>query len=113
MTTSRREIIEVRIVPKSSCYVIEIVYGPLKAINTFYNKQRSRLQTQLKTQNNQPSSKRLIFLTHKRNCRVENYLHTASKRVIDWCIIHQIGTLIIGHNERMKQSLNLGKRALR
>ncbi len=26
------------------------------------------------------------------------------------CIIHQIGTLIIGHNERMKQSLNLGKR---
>ncbi len=26
MTTSRREIIEVRIVPKSSCYVIEIVY---------------------------------------------------------------------------------------
>jgi transposase len=137
--TSKREIIEVRIVPKSSCYVIEIVYerrsettdkqqiagvdlgvnnlmavttnqtgvAPLlvngrylKAINTFYNKQRSRLQTQLKTQNNQPSSKRLIFLTHKRNCRGENYLHTASKRVIDWCIIHQIGTLIIGHNER-------------
>ncbi|MGV2389536.1 MAG UNVERIFIED_CONTAM: transposase [Microcystis novacekii LVE1205-3] len=149
MTTSRREIIEVRIVPKSSCYVIEIVYErrsettdkqeiagidlgvnnlmavttnqtgvapllvngrPLKAINTFYNKQRSRLQSQLKTRNNQPSSKRLIFLTHKRNCRVENYLHTASKRVIDWCILHQIGTLIIGHNERMKQCLNLGKR---
>lgn len=149
ITTSRREIIEVRIVPKSSCYVIEIVYErrsettdkqeiagidlgvnnlmavttnqtgvapllvngrPLKAINTFYNKQRSHLQSQLKTQNNQHSSKRLILLTHKRNCRVENYLHTASKRVIDWCTIHQIGTLIIGHNERMKQSLNLGKR---
>ncbi|WP_375329579.1 RNA-guided endonuclease InsQ/TnpB family protein [Microcystis sp. BLCC-F210] len=149
LTTSRREIIEVRIVPKSSCYVIEIVYErrsettdkqeiagidlgvnnlmavttnqtgvapllvngrPLKAINTFYNKQRSRLQSQLKTRNNQPSSKRLIFLTHKRNRRVENYPHTASKRVIDWCIIHEIGTLIIGHNERMKQSLNLGKR---
>ncbi len=149
LTTSRREIIEVRIVPKSSCYVIEIVYErrsettdkqeiagidlgvnnlmavttnqtgvapllingrPLKAINTFYNKQRSRLQSQLKPRNNLPSSKRLIFLTHQRNCRGENYLHTASKRVIDCCIIHQIGTLIIGHNERMKQSLNLGKR---
>ena len=73
---------------------------PLKAINTFYNKQRSRLQSQLKPRNNLPSSKRLIFLTHQRNCRGENYLHTASKRVIDWCIIHQIGTLIIGHNER-------------
>ncbi|WP_287722363.1 transposase [Microcystis sp. M158S2] len=147
--TSKREIIAARIVPKSSCYVIEIVYerrsettdkqqiagvdlgvnnlmavttnqtgvAPLlvngrylKAINTFYNKQRSRWQSQPKTQNNQPSSKRLIFLTHKRNCRGENYLHTASKKVIDWCIRPQIGTLIIGHNEWMKQSLNLGKR---
>nr|WP_286826631.1 transposase [Microcystis sp. LSC13-02] len=52
----------------------------------------------------------MIFLTHKRNCRGENYLHTASKKVIDWCIRPQIGTLIIGHNEWMKQSLNLGKR---
>jgi putative transposase len=82
---------------------------PLKAINTFYNKQGSRLQSQLKTRNNRPSSKRLILLTHKRNCRGENYLNTASKRVIYWCIRPQIGTLIIGHNERMKQSLNLGK----
>ncbi|GCA95437.1 RNA-guided endonuclease InsQ/TnpB family protein [Microcystis aeruginosa] len=147
--TSKREIIAVRIVPKSSCYVIEIVYErrsettdkqqiagvdlgvnnlmavttnktgvapllingrPLKAINTFYNKQRSKQQAQLKTRNNQSLSKGLILLTHKRNCRGENYLHTASKRVIDWCIRPQIGTLIVGHNERMKQSLNLGKR---
>jgi transposase len=87
MTTSRREIIAVIIVPKSSCYVIEILYErreettdkqqitgvdlgvnnlmavttnqtgvapllvngrPLKAINTFYNKQRSKQQAQLK-----------------------------------------------------------------
>ncbi len=106
MTTSRREIIEVRIVPKSSCYVIEIVYE--RRSETTDKQQIAGVDL-----GNQPSSKRLIFLTHKRNCRVENYLHTASKRVIDWCIIHQIGTLIIGHNERMKQSLNLGKRALR
>jgi IS605 OrfB family transposase len=147
--TSLREIIEVRIVPKTSCYVLEIVYEqeeeitdnrqiagidlgvnnlmavttnqtgippllikgrPLKAINTFYNKQRSRLQSSLKTRNNLNSSKQLQSLTHKRNCRVENYLHTASKRVIDWCISHEIGTLIIGHNDYQKQSLNLGKR---
>lgn len=147
--TSIKEIIEVRIVPKTSCYVLEIVYEqeeeitdneqragidlgvnnlmavttnqtgippllikgrPLKAINTFYNKQRSRLQSQLKIRNNLNSSKQLQSLTHKRNCRVENYLHTASKRVIDWCITQEIGTLIIGHNEAQKQSLNLGKR---
>ncbi len=30
--------------------------------------------------------------------------------MIDWCDQHQIGVLIIGHNDLMKQSLNLGKR---
>lgn len=133
-----------RIVPKSSCYVIEILYEkseettenkqiagvdlgvnnlmavttnqtgvaplsingrPLKAINTFDNKKRSLIQSQLKTKNHQNSSNRLNALTHKRNkrnCRVENYLHTASKRVIDWCEVHQIGTLIIGYNEALE-----------
>jgi len=147
--TSQKEIIEARIVPKSSCYVIEIVYEkaeetthhqeiagidlgvnnlmavttnqtgvrpllikgrPLKAINTFYNKQRSCLQSQLKIKENQNQSQRLKKLTHKRNCRVENYLHTASRRVIDWCQQYQIGILVIGHNAAWKQSINLGKR---
>ncbi|NER08677.1 MAG: IS200/IS605 family element transposase accessory protein TnpB, partial [Okeania sp. SIO3C4] len=147
--TSQTEIIEARIIPKSSCYIIEIAYEkseettenkqvagvdlgvnnlmavttnqtgigpllingrPLKAINTFYNKKRSLIQSKLKTKNNQNSSNRLNALAHKRNCRVENYLHTASKRAIDWCEMHQIGTLIIGHNEKWKQSINLGKK---
>jgi putative transposase len=147
--TSLSEIIEVRIVPKTSCYVLEIVYEkdeeitdnqgiagidlginnlmavttnqtgirpllikgrPLKAINTFYNKQRSLWQSSLKQRNNQDFSRRLSKLTQKRNCRVENYLHTASKRVIDWCISQEIGTLVIGHNDYQKQSLKLGKK---
>ncbi|WP_293060823.1 transposase [Okeania sp. SIO2B3] len=140
---------EARIIPKSSCYIIEIVYEkqeeitnnqqiagvdlgvnnlmavttnqtgispllikgrPLKAINTFYNKQRSILQSQLKTNQNKSHYHRLKKLTHKRNCRVENYLHTASKRVIDWCENHEIGILIIGHNQTWKQEIKLGKK---
>jgi len=147
--TSQTKIIEARIIPKASCYVLEIVYEkteltindqqiagidlgvnnlmavttnqigsspilikgrPLKAINTFFNKQRSLLQSQLKTRNKQNVSHRLKALTHKRNCRVDNYLHTASKRVIDWCVKHHIGMLIIGHNQNWKQEINLGKK---
>ena len=147
--TSQTKIIEARIIPKASCYVLEIVYEkteltindqllagidlgvnnlmavttnqignqpilikgrPLKAINTYFNKQRSLLQSQLKTRNKQNYSNRLKALTHKRNCRVENYLHTASKRVIDWCVKHHIGMLIIGHNQNWKQEINLGKK---
>ncbi|MBD2387672.1 RNA-guided endonuclease InsQ/TnpB family protein, partial [Cylindrospermum sp. FACHB-282] len=83
---------------------------PIKAINTFYNKQRSWLQSQLKIPHNQTNCQRLKNLTHKRNCRVENYLHTASKRVIDWCVQHQIGILVIGHNVTWKQQINLGRK---
>jgi IS605 OrfB family transposase len=147
--TAQSKIIEARISPKTSCYVVEIVYEkpeevtnnkqvagidigvnnlmavttnqtgvtpilikgrPLKAINTYFNKQRAILQSQLKTSNNLHVSRRLKALTHKRNCRVENYLHTSSRRVIDWCVIHQIGILIIGHNEKWKQEINLGKK---
>ncbi|MGB3510573.1 MAG: IS200/IS605 family accessory protein TnpB-related protein, partial [Microcoleaceae cyanobacterium] len=53
---------------------------------------------------------RLKKLTHKRNCRVENYLHTASKKVIDWCINHEIGILIIGQNQTWKQEIKSGKK---
>jgi putative transposase len=147
--TRQTKIIEARIIPSTSCYLIEIVYEkpeettnnqqiagidlgvnnliavttnqtgarpflikgrPLKAINTNYNKQRSAIQSRLKTQANQFTSKRLDNLTHKRNCRVDNYLHTASKRVIDWCLLHQIGMLIIGRSATWKQEINLGKK---
>ena len=83
---------------------------PLKAINTFYNKQRSDLQSQLKINQNKSHFHRLKKLTHKGNCRVENYLHTASKKVIDWCVNHQIGILIIGQNQNWKQEIKLGKK---
>ena len=68
------------------------------------------LLSQTPIKHNQNQSQRLKNLTHKRNCRVDNYLHTASRRVIDWCRQHQIGILVIGHNAKWKQSINLGKR---
>jgi transposase len=49
---------------------------PLKSINQFYNKRQAKLQSK-------EASRQIRSLTPKRNCRVENYLHTASRRVID------------------------------
>jgi IS605 OrfB family transposase len=144
------EVDEVRVIPKSGCYVVEVVYrqeemqsksdgevagidmglvnlvtlttnqsgvkpllikgGALKAINTFYNKQKAKLQSELESRHETKTSRRLNALTHKRNCRVDNYLHTASRRVIDWCLRPNITTLVIGKNENWKQAINLGKR---
>src|SRR5215468_4125189 len=45
-----------------------------------------------------------------RNRRVDSYLHTASRRIIDLLISEGIGTLVIGKNPLWKQEANLGKR---
>lgn len=84
--------------------------GALKAINTYYNKQKAKIQQQLELKHGVKTSRKLSALTHKRNCRVDNYLHTVSKRVIDWCLINSIGTLVVGKNEQWKQSINIGKK---
>ncbi len=81
---------------------------PLKAINQLYNKERARLQSQLRGEH--LTSRRLDGLTDKRNRRVSAYLHLASRRIIETLVTHQIGTLVIGKNDGWKQAINLGKR---
>ncbi|NEO56556.1 MAG: IS200/IS605 family element transposase accessory protein TnpB [Okeania sp. SIO3B5] len=80
---------------------------PLKSINQYYNKVKSFLQSKLKE--NQ-WSKRLKKLCNKREFKINNYLHKASRLIINTLIDREIGTLIIGHNEEWKQKINLGKR---
>lgn len=76
---------------------------PLKAINTYYNKQRAQYQSV-------EAFTKLKEITHKRNCRVDNYLHTASRRLIDWCVANSVGLLIIGKNDGQKNGINIGKK---
>jgi putative transposase len=45
-----------------------------------------------------------------RNRRVDSYLHTASRRIIDLSISEGIGTLVIGKNPLWKQDVQLGTR---
>lgn len=81
---------------------------PLKSINQFYNKRKAAFQSQLSR--NQKSSNRIRQITHRRNLRVDDYLHRASRFMVDWLVEHQIGTLVIGKNEGWKQHINIGKR---
>jgi putative transposase len=81
--------------------------NPLKSINAYYNKARAALQSLLIGE--QKTSQRIQTLTHKRNCRVDDYLHKASHFVIERLLEHRIGTLIIGKNSGWKQQIQLGK----
>ena len=81
---------------------------PLKSENQRYNKHRAHLAALLPK--NQHTSHRLTTLTTKRNSRVNAYLHTASRRIIDVLVEEGISTLVLGKNLLWKQEVNLGKK---
>ena len=79
---------------------------PLKSINQFYNKRSSRLQSQLT--GNRKTSPRIQRLTRWINQKVDNYLHHASRLIINLLLTKQIGTLVIGKNAQWKTEIELG-----
>lgn len=90
-------------------FIPRLVNGrPVKSINQFYNKNRANVQSRLPKGHS--TSSRLEHLTTKRTRKIDHYLHTASKRIIDLLIAEKIGTLVIGKNINWKQEINLGKR---
>ncbi len=89
-------------------FVPRVVNGrPVKSINQFYNKRRAELRSRL---GNVGTSRRLECITTKRTRRIDWYLHTASRRIIDLLVAEGIGTLVIGKNPRWKQEANMGRR---
>ncbi|WP_320415742.1 RNA-guided endonuclease InsQ/TnpB family protein [Oxynema aestuarii] len=146
-TSVAEKVVEVRIVPRCDCYIIEVIYEeveptlksnewvasvdlgvdvlmavtsnqpdfvpllingrPLKSLNQFYNKRKAFLQSQLK--GNRPTSKRIQRLTRCRNQKVENYLHRASRYLVNLLVNRNITTLVIGKNEGWKQNAKMGK----
>jgi len=81
---------------------------PLKSINQFYNKKKADLQSKLKP--NVYMSKRIKRLTFRRNNLIKNYLHNASKYIIDKVKELDISHIVIGNNKQWKTEINLGKK---
>jgi putative transposase len=82
---------------------------PIKSRNQFYNKQRAHHQSQLAKQN-RFTSRQLDRITTKRNRRIMQLLHTASRRIIELLVSEGIGLLIVGKNPLWKQEVELGRR---
>lgn len=83
---------------------------PLKSINQFYNKQISHFREVCKRINKSDYSKFMDKLTIKRNSKIDDYMHKASRKIIDFCICHGINTIIIGKNNNWKQRSKLSKK---
>jgi IS605 OrfB family transposase len=82
----------------------------LKAINQWYNKRNAQLQRIKDKQKQQGCTHRQYALVAKRNRRVNDYVSKACRKMINYCLDHRIGTLVIGYNENLQKGSNLGKR---
>lgn len=80
-----------------------------KNINQYFNYHKSRLQSIYDRQEIKTGyrAKRLFV---KRNKKLSDYLHKVSRRVVEYLVDHDIGLLVIGHNDNWKQKSNIGKR---
>lgn len=76
---------------------------PLKSINQYYNKTKAKLQRDNKI----PLSK-LHKIELKRKNLIDNYLHKASRTVVNYLVSNNINTLVIGHNKGQKQNITNG-----
>ena len=90
---------------------IVIKGGIVKSTNQFYNKQLAKYKSLTDKQGFHASeTRRLQRLSLKRNNKIRDSFHKASRFVIKYCVANNIGRILIGYNATWKQEINLGKK---
>lgn len=83
----------------------------LKAVNQGFNKQNAKLQSIKDKQHfGKEPTKRQKQLYAKRNNRVNDYMSKAARIIISYCVVHNIGVLVVGYNLTFQHDSNIGKR---
>src|SRR5205807_2728607 len=91
-------------------FIPRLVNGrPMKARNQWYNKRMKELTLCLPKEDRERVTKQMERITNKRNRQINHYLHTASKRIIDFLVAEGVGTIIIGKNPLWKHEVNNGR----
>lgn len=96
----------------NNCGLIPLVINGkgLKSINQYYNKQITYYKSIAKKMNKLDYTNRMRRLTFKRNNKVEDYIHKASRFLINYCKNNEINTIIIGNNKNWKQNSKMSKK---
>ena len=82
----------------------------LKSINQWFNKENTRLQSIKDKQHlRKKITNRQKTIARNRNNKVNDYLNKAARKVVDYCITNDIGTLVVGYNETFQRGSNIGK----
>lgn len=78
----------------------------LKSVNRYYNKLIAETKSEL---DRKGYSHKLYSITNKRNDKVDNFMHQASRYIVEECKAIGISQIVIGKNDNWKQEVNLGK----
>jgi len=82
----------------------------LKSINQWFNKENTRLQSIKDKQHfGRKPTNRQKAAARNRNNKVNDYMNKTARKVIDYCIHNDIGTLVVGYNETFQRNSHMGK----
>ena len=82
----------------------------LKSINQWFNKENARLQSiKDKQKYGKKSTLRQKYLYASRNNKVNDYMSKTARKIINYCLKNNIGTLVCGYNETFQRNSNIGK----
>ena len=84
---------------------------PIKAINQFYNKYVSELQSKLTKKGKEKyTSNKIYSITRNRYNKIKDYFHKISTYLINQAVSNGITAIFIGLNKEWKQEIKLGKK---
>ena len=82
----------------------------LKSINQWFNKENARLQSIKDKQHfGRKPTNRQKAAARNRNNKVNDYMNKTARKVIDYCIHNNIGTLVVGYSETFQHNSHIGK----
>jgi IS605 OrfB family transposase len=82
----------------------------LKSKNQWFNKRRAKLVHHKDKQAIKHLTKKEAWLSYRRKNQVNNYLNQTARYIINFCISRKIGTIIVGYNPTLKQSVGTTRR---
>ncbi len=82
----------------------------LKSINQWFNKENAHLQSiKDKQKYGKKPTLRQKYLYSSRNNKVNDYMSKTARKIINYCLENNIGTLVCGYNETFQRNSNIGK----
>lgn len=82
----------------------------IKSINQWYNKENARLSSIKDHQKiDVKYTLKQTINSARRNRRIQNFIYCSAKHIIEYCIKHQIGNIVVGYNDGFQENPNLGK----